>query len=100
MKLVAIKDFANVKALDLDANELKLANANHIPKGLRFSIGKTEVFKELNESQKEVVSKLVASASVVVDCKDNADIVSRIDDEVKSSAKVDAAIAKKSATVA
>jgi hypothetical protein len=86
MKLVALKDFANVKRLGLDAKEAGLTHELHVHKGLRFAIGKTEVFKELSEEQKGVVTELLTSGSAVVDNKDNADIIARIDTEVKVAA--------------
>lgn len=100
MKLVAIKNLANVKRLGLDAKENKLQHPGHIHKGLRFAVGKTEVFKELTEEQKGVVSELISSGSVVVDNKDNADIVSRIDDEVKVEARTAEVLEKKASAPA
>jgi hypothetical protein len=91
MKLVALKSFSNVKRLGLDPKEIKLQHDGHVHKGLRFTVGKSEVFKELDENQKGIVSELVAAGAAVVDCKDNEDIIKRIDDEVKT----DEAVAKK-----
>jgi hypothetical protein len=100
MKLVAIKNFSNVKRLGLDPKEHKLQHDGHVHKGLRFSVGKTEVFKELSEDQKGIVSELIASGSVVVDSPDNKDIITRIDDEVKADAEVARKIAAKAAPAA
>lgn len=85
MKLVAKKDFANVPSLAIklewyvkgaDGKPLK----NHIYKGARFSIGTSEIFDELDETDKNKVAQLMASNSVMVASDKPA--VDKIDAEV------------------
>lgn len=97
MKLVAIKNFANVPSLGLDPEEHNLIHKDHVHKGCRFAVGRSEVFKELNETQKSTVTQLVTSGSAVVDCKDNAEIIARIDKEVKAEEALEAKTAPKAA---
>ena len=100
MKLVAIKNFANVKTLDLDPKDHDLEHPLHIHKGCRFAVGKSEVFKELNETDKGTVTQLFSSGSAVVDCDANKEIIAKIDGEVKAEEKAAKAITAKPAAAA
>jgi hypothetical protein len=100
MKLVAIKNFTNVKSLDLDPKDAGLQHPLHIHKGCRFAVGKSEVFKELNETDKGIVTQLFSSGSAVVDCDANKEIVARIDSEVKLEERASKATAVKAAAPA
>jgi len=94
MKLIAKKDFANVKSLGL--KDLKIPT--HIPKGTRFSVGTTEIWDDLTEAEKRTVAQLVTSKSVVEDNDANKAVVAKIDAEVKAEA-VAAAQAVKAPTM-
>lgn len=94
MKFVAIKDFANVKALGLDKADHKLAHENHVHKGTRFAVGKTEIFKDLREDDKTLVAQLIASRSAIVDCDANKPLIEKVDTEVKAEAKAAEAAGK------
>ena len=64
MKLIAIRDFACVPALAAagvtpDPKDEGFQHANHIHKGMRFSIGTTEDYEALTAPQKELVQQLV-----------------------------------------
>ena len=87
MKLIATRDFANVKPLGLDAVALKLAHENHIPKGTRFSVGSTEIFNDLRAAEKVTVAQLVTSKSAIIVNAENAALVAKIETEVAAEAK-------------
>ena len=97
MKLIAIRDLANVKPLGLDAAVLKLAHENHIPKGTEFNIGRTEVFGDLTASEKVIVAQLNASKSAIVVNAANDALVKKIKDEVAAETKLKKAIEDKAA---
>lgn len=87
MKLIVTRDIANVKPLGLDAVALKLVHENHIPKGTRFSIGKSEIFKDLLATEKVIIAELISSRSAIVVNAENDELVKKIDVEVAAEAK-------------
>lgn len=92
MKIVAKKDFANVKQIGLTVNSKSdgFVHANHIHKGYRFEIGKGEIYEDLTENDKGIITRLVYQAQVaVLDNDKNKAIIAKIDAEVKAQAEAD-----------
>jgi|SRR5208283_3422939 len=87
MKLVAKKDFANVKALGLTVDKKNdgFVHENVVHKGYRFAIGKPDIFDDLTENDKVIIVRLVSQAQVAVfDDDKNKAAVAKIDAEVKA----------------
>lgn len=104
MKLVAIKDFANVRALGLTIPEGEegFKHAGHVHKGYRFSIGSTEIYDDLKAIEKENVGQLLHARCAILDDKDNAKVIAKLDAEVakERAAAKKLAEAKPAATIA
>jgi len=92
MKLVAKKDFFNVKnlSLNLDPKDTGKIDKFHVPKGFRFTIGTATVFKDLTQDQKVLVSQLMLSQCTVIDDEKSSESQSDI-------AKIDAEVAAEKA---
>ena len=91
MKLVAAKDFANVKALGLtvDPKSDGFLHEGHVQKGYRFNIGNTEIYDDLTENEKGIITRLVYQSKVaVIDRKGNEAVIAKIDREVRAAAAV------------
>ena len=100
MKLVAKKDFANVKSLGITVDKVS-AGFKHegiIHKGYRFAIGTGEFYTDLNTTEQEAAGTLIKHGLAAIDNKENADngVIPAIDKEVKAEAEI-AAKAKKDA---
>ena len=69
MKLVAIRDLANVPKIGITVNPKSKGykHPNQIHKGYRFTFGSSNVFDELTPDEKEVVALLVTSNGAVID---------------------------------
>ncbi len=104
MKLVAIKDFANVRALGLTVPETAegFKHAGHVHKGHRFAIGTTEIYDDLKAVEKENVGQLLHARCAILDDKDNEKLIAKLDAEVakERAAAKKLAEAKPTATVA
>lgn len=103
MKLVAIKDFANVRALGLTIPEETegFKHGGHVHKGHRFTIGTTEIYDDLKAVEKENVGQLLHARCAIFDDKDNAKLIAKLDAEVakERAAAKKLAEAKPAATV-
>jgi ABC-type branched-subunit amino acid transport system ATPase component len=93
MKLVAIKDFANVKPLGLTIPETAdgFVHANHVHTGFRFTIGKSEVFDDLTVPEQVTVAQLIRSKSAIIENDKNKELIAKVDAQVKAQKKLDAA---------
>jgi hypothetical protein len=102
MKLVAKKDFANVPVLGItiDPKTPGFVHSDHIHKGFRFSIGKSEDPKELSRPERTLIVSLVSSESVVVDKPGNEKLIAEIDASAKADAARRARLAKQIPTAA
>lgn len=85
MKLVAARDFANVKPLSIKQEPGPLRG--HIAKGTRFEIGTAEKSEDLEPSDKEKVLRLYY-AKCIVEASDTKS-VAKIDAEVVLEKKRD-----------
>jgi len=90
MKLVAAQDFFNTKAFDISVPE-KDVNFQHaalIHKGLRFTIGKSDVYEELSNTEKEHVGLLLSRKLAVLDVAENKPIIVKIDEAAAKEAEI------------
>lgn len=90
MKLVAIRDLANVPKIGItvDPKSRGFRHANHIHKGYRFTFGSSDAFDNLTASEKEVVALLVTSNGVVVDDGSQASIAAIAKAEAEIAADI------------
>jgi hypothetical protein len=93
MKLVAIRDFANVRALGLtvDPKSSGFKHTNHVHKGYRFEIGKGDIFNDLPTPDRTVISQLIVSKAALIDNDANKPLIAKVDAEVKAQAAADVA---------
>ena len=93
MKLVAIKDFANVKPLGMiiDSKSDGFVHANHVHTGYRFAVGKSDIFEDLTVPEQEIVAQLVRSKSAIIENDKNKELIAKVDAGVKAQKKLDEA---------
>lgn len=90
MKLVAAQDFFNTKAFEIPVSE-KETNFQHaslVHKGLRFTIGKSDIYDELSNTEKENVGLLLSRKLAVLDVTENKAIITKIDEAATKEAEI------------
>lgn len=96
MKLIAIRDFANVPSLQVGKGSdgkfpVEFPHENHVPKGYKFSIGTGETIEGLKASDKETIAALLGSKAVIIDNEANSKKVAAVLKEAaqeKADAKI------------
>jgi hypothetical protein len=100
MKLIAIRDIANNKALGLkltDSNGGLLPSVKHedqVPKGLRFELG-AEDLRNSNDTDKNKILQLIGHRAAIFDVKENEGDIKRILSEVALADKAEKAFSER-----
>jgi hypothetical protein len=93
MKLVAQRDFFNAKGIGVKPDQLKAGgmfrHENHVHKGCRFTIGASDVYKDLSNDEQYAVGTLISRGMAVMDTTGqkedvNGPIIAKIDAEAKA----------------